>query len=290
MKPVDVFHIGPPKTATTWLYRCLKEHPEISTSPFDSVHYFDILFERGPAWYASHFKHTEARQKKFDPTPSYICSPKAPIRIYRHNPDACIIFTLRNPIDRAFSHFWHLKKQGATTLTFEKILSGYDYFSTWLEQGFLSDPIEQYLNLFSRKQLHWIIYEDLQEAPHKVFQSICQFIGIKDNFIPADLNRIINVAGQSSTLKGRIVQGFGRRFLQSTNHHLSQIGTQLLEVDKLPGSVARGTFSYWRSEKKEYLHGIDPELRSELQRTCEPEICRMEELLGIDLATWRKIN
>ena len=42
MKPVDIFHIGPQKTATTWVYRCMSEHPELAGPPRDTIHYFDM--------------------------------------------------------------------------------------------------------------------------------------------------------------------------------------------------------------------------------------------------------
>jgi len=288
MKPVQIFHIGPPKTATTWIYRCLKEHPEIAAPSKDSVHFFDMFYERDTDWYMQHFSPVLPNQKLFDPTPSYIWSSKAPSNIHRHNPEARIMFTLRNPIDRAFSHFWHLKKQGATNLDFDKILYGYDYFSTWLEPGLLGDAIERYLALFPKEQLHWILYQDIENSPHAVFRGIAEFCNVDANFIPSDLQKKINVAGPKHTLMGRLSQSVGRRLSSSSLDILSKAGDVFREIDKKPDSTVPGSLAYWTSLKKEYLRGIDPELRVKLWRICEPEIRRMEDLLNLDLSAWRK--
>lgn len=284
---VNIFHIGPPKTATTWVYECLKLHPQIAASPKDSIHYFDMHYARGHEWYAQHFSAAIPGQKLFDPTPSYIWSPKAPDRIHKYNPDARIMFTLRNPIERAFSHFWHLKKQGATTLTFDKVLYGYDYFSTWLEPGLLGKAIERYLELFSKDQLHWILYEDIENNPVTVFKNVTRFCGIDDEFTPPSLYQKVNVAGSRRTLRGRIAQSLGWRLSKSANDEWVRIGEMLLESEKTPAATRPGSLAYWTSGKKEYLRGIDPELRFELQTICEPEIGRMEDLLEIDLSAWR---
>ena len=112
MKPVDIFHIGPQKTGTTWIYRCSREHPEIAVPPKDSIHYFDMFYPRGRGWYAEFFADAKPGQKLIDPTPSYIRSPLAAARIYEENPEAKIVLCLRHPIERAFSHYWHEKKRG----------------------------------------------------------------------------------------------------------------------------------------------------------------------------------
>ena len=85
MKPVEIFHIGPQKTATTWVYRCLREHADIDSPATDAIHYFNIFYHRGRDWYASHF-HSQSRQKKrFDPSYSYFRSTVAAQRIYKEN-------------------------------------------------------------------------------------------------------------------------------------------------------------------------------------------------------------
>ena len=120
MRSVDVFHIGPQKAATTWVYRCLEEHLSIACPPTGSIHYYDIFYARGQDWYAQFFEEARPDQLLIDPTYTYIRSPWAPRRIVKDSPNAKIIFCLRNPIERAFSHYWHEKKKGKIAFDFEE--------------------------------------------------------------------------------------------------------------------------------------------------------------------------
>ena len=95
---VQLFHVGPQKSGTTWIYRCLAEHPGVAVPPRDSIHFFDMHFGRGDGWYLEHFQDAHADQPLFDPTPSYLRSPWAPRRIAAHNPGARIALCLRHPV------------------------------------------------------------------------------------------------------------------------------------------------------------------------------------------------
>jgi len=165
MRPVDIFHIGPQKTATTWIYRCMLEHPELAGPPKDTIHYFDMFYGKGRDWYAGHFDDAPPSCKLFDPTPSYVRSPWAARRIAQENPSAKIVLCLRNPLERAFSHYWHEKKKAHTNLDFASALSNYDCYASWLEPGFLAEHIEQYLRYFPREQLLCQSFDRLESDP-----------------------------------------------------------------------------------------------------------------------------
>ena len=125
----DIFYLGPPKTASTWLYQCMKEHPEVVTTNYDTVHYYDIFYSQGEEWYRDQFNKLKSENEKyFDATPSYIQTRCAVERLVRENPKAKIIIGLRNPIERAFSHYWHLKKKGMIKYDFSKVLDNYTLF------------------------------------------------------------------------------------------------------------------------------------------------------------------
>lgn len=275
MKPVSFFHIGPQKSATTWVYKCLKEHPEVACPPKDTIHYFDMFYSKGRKWYANFFKDASPNQKLFDPTASYIRSPWAPRRIVRENEQAKIVLCLRNPVDRAFSHYWHEKEKRKIAFQFKEVLENYDLFSSWIEPGFYAEYIERYLRYFPRDQILCLKFDDLKKNSQLFLRRLLRFLEIDDSFTPSWVNKKANTAGSERTIPNVLWRRVRAR--------LQRIGKRdivnAVEMSPILGNLV------W--DQDEYKRGIDDDLRCELQEICEPEIQRLEELLDINLAHWR---
>jgi hypothetical protein len=274
MRPVDIFHIGPQKAATTWVYRCFLEHPEIACAPTDSIHYYNIHYEKGGRWYATFFQDAERDQLLFDQTPSYIRSPWAPRRIAEDNPDAKIICCLRNPVDRAFSHYWHEKKKGKIAFDFREVLDNYDLFSSWIEPGFYSRHLERYLEHFSRDQLLCLPFVQLKEDDEAFLRRILEFVGVEASFKPSWLGKKSNEAGSRRTITHAIWRRVRRRLRWAGQEEFVET------IEEAP------VIGNWVCDRDEYERGMDEATRSELLNICEPEIRRTEELLDLDLEHW----
>lgn len=264
-KHISLFHIGPPKAATTWAYYNLKAHPQIATSPRDTVHYYDMHFHKGRDWYDDHFLLAKEGQLLFDPTPSYILSDTAPRRIYQDAPDARFLICLRNPVDRAFSHYWHFKKKQVIDFQFSDLLKVYDFYDSWLGYGLLADKLERWLAFFPRDRFHIIPFEQIALDPQQTYADICAFCGIDADFAPQGLTNKINAAGPRHSFTGRMIKKVSRHL--KLDHH------------PLAGRMMG---------KGEYMEGITPALRAELNKICLPDITRMEELLQHDLSHWKQ--
>jgi hypothetical protein len=272
---IDVFHIGPQKSATTWVYKCLKSHPRVGCASDDSTHYFDMRYSEGREWYARFFQHTEDGQTLIDMTPSYIRSPWVPRRIAAHNPEAKIICCLRNPIDRAFSHYWHEKKKGKIAFDFEEVLENYDLFSSWIEPGFYAEHLERYLECFSQAQMLFLRFEQLKDDDEAFIRRILEFIGVEESFSPTWLGRKANEAGGRRTFANAVWRRVRRR--------LEWVGQgELVESIESAPMVGR-----WVRDRDEYEEGMEAAVRRELLEICEPEIQRTEDLLDLDLSHWR---
>ncbi len=260
MDKVSLFHLGPPKTATTWVYHCLREHPQICTSKIDSIHYFDMHYVRGADWYDAQFEGTCGDNVvRFDPTYSYICSPRAIQRIAEYNPEARLIVCLRDPVERAFSHYWHVKKQGGTTMPFADVLRHYNNYATWLEHGFIGIGLKTILDHFPRNQLYVMMYDDLKNNPASVWQKTTQFFGIDSAFTPVALNKKVNSAGMKKTFINKAL-------------------SKMMGVGNLPGFL---------SGLDEYKRGIPVDVATDIRDVCLPEIECIETLLDIDLGEWK---
>jgi len=271
---VDVFHIGPQKAATTWVYRCFDEHPSVACPPTDAIHYYDIFYAKGEDWYARHFQGAQSDQLTFDPTFTYIRSPWAPRRIAADSPDAKIICFLRNPVSRAFSHYWHEKKKGKITFEFDEVLENYDLFSSWVEPGFYAEHLERYLKHFSRDQLLCLPFRLLKQDDEEFLRRILTFVDVDPSFQPSWLGKKANEAGGRRTFTNAVWRRVRRR--------LERLGQgELAESTENAPVVGR-----WVRDRDEYEEGMDEAVRQELLEICEPEVRRTERLLSLNLEHW----
>src|SRR5947209_8592328 len=123
VRPLPNFLIlGAQKAGTTALYAYLRWHPEITGPSFKEVSFFDRHYARGERWYRAHFP---ARRRPFvgEASPSYLFHPLVPERVARLLPDARLVAILRNPVDRAFSHYQHEVSLGREPLSFEEAVA-----------------------------------------------------------------------------------------------------------------------------------------------------------------------
>lgn len=122
---------GAQKAGTTSLYRYLEEHPNVVTPITKELAFFDRNFDRGTRWYRLHFPLSSTdnsshglrkRTISGESTAYYIFHPLAPQRIAETLPRVKIIILLRNPVDRAFSHYQHKLRRGQETLSFDEAI------------------------------------------------------------------------------------------------------------------------------------------------------------------------
>src|SRR5581483_1042107 len=122
----DFLVIGTVKSGTTTLHGWLSGHPFVEPAVRKEVHFFDYAYFRGVDWYRSHFPSECARDafvrehgRPFvtgEASPSYISHEWAPSRIARVVPEAKLVVALRNPVDRAYSHYQMSRREGEEPL------------------------------------------------------------------------------------------------------------------------------------------------------------------------------
>jgi len=287
MEPIELFHVGPQKSGTTWIYQCLREHPEVAAPVNDSVHYFDINYHRGRSWLDRFYSDRDAGKKRLDPTPSYLRSLLVPARIRQENPDARIALTMRHPVARAFSHYWHEKKKSRFNFSFSEVLDHYDLFASWIEPGFYAHHIDRLLDEFRREQLLVQRYEELASAPGDFLTELLNFYRVDSTFRPDILHERVNVA---SPREGRLARRARRKAAQwgrrvPAGEHLRSLFHTVHSGDSTRQS---GVGS--RNKRMEYLSEQPQELLEDLIAITLPETERLEAMLEIDLSAWRSVE
>jgi len=278
-RPVDFFHVGPQKTATTWVFNCLKEHPRISTSKIDSIHYYSMQYYLGQSWYMKQFSNINNIKILFDPTPNYFRSPVAPERIAKDNPKAKILICIRNPIERAFSHYWHEKKKLRFNFKFEEALDNFDLFTNWIEPGFYSIHIKRFLLYFSKNQILFQFFDNLKNDPRKFLQEILNFIGLDDHFEPSVLYQKINAA----------IPQRGKNFLLSKHYvvNFTKFIGLYNPLKKYEKSLFGNLLENYGNKRMETLKDVNPVFIEQLNEVFKSEINILEDIFNIDLSHWR---
>lgn len=268
MQKVNVFHIGPQKSGRTWLFNALKEHQQVSSSKKDSIHYMDIFHHRGESWFHGHFQ-SWSEKVILDPTYSYLRDNDAPRKIYEYNPSAKIMLTARNPVDRAFSHYWHEKKKDRFNFKFEEVLGNYDLFANWIEPGFYARHYKNYLRYFPEENIRILFFDDLIESPSEFFKDVCAFCGIANTVVPSILNRKVNAAGMFKTRRQRVLEEKIKRY--------AVLNLGLLIKNKI-----------MPTGHKEKLEDVNRCIKNELNDLYHEDICELETIAERDLSAWKK--
>ncbi len=285
MKKIDVFHIGPQKAATTWLYECIQSHSQITAAKQDSVHYFDMFYHKGDKWYLDRFKDSNINCKLVDMTPSYLRSEKAAKRIAKYNPNAKIILCIRNPIERAFSHYWHEKSRNNINYVFSDYLKNYDLFQNWIETGFYAHHIEIYKKYFPDNNILIQEFDDLKKNPTLFLKNFLSFIGVEDNYLPPNINKKANVASPVRDHK-----------IETYKNNLKKIwlGKKLMWIKgkMREKGIIRDTADLTDQQKTkvETIYNQDPSLLKELHMIYTEDVDKLQEITGKNYDHWKVIK
>ena len=184
MIEIDFLGVGAMKTATSWLHICLNEHPGIFVPRGKEIDFFSYHFNKGYEWYHSYFQNIQDGQVVGEISPSYLIDPKVPLRVYKWNPKIKLIFLLRNPLERAYSHYCMDLRMGKVGDDIEQEILPF------LEQGYYYSLIKKYLDIFPRKQMLISLHEDLKSDPGSWVKNVYSFLGADPAFQPPSLKKM----------------------------------------------------------------------------------------------------
>ncbi len=181
----DFLIIGAAKCGTTTLFHKLGQHPDISMASMKEPEFFsrDERYERGLDWYRSLFAAAEPHQRCGEASGTYTWHPSLPDaagRIARTLPDVKLIYIMRHPIERAYSHYIqqvtkHVHRDQPISVTFEQFIED---DPCCLESGNYLYQIEQYLAHFSRDRFLFLFNTDLASDGGGVLDQVCRFVGV----------------------------------------------------------------------------------------------------------------
>ncbi len=215
----DFVIVGAGKCATTSLFSWLSEHPFVRGSARKELNYFSHLYYRGDDWYRSKFplerdRWTFAAENgrpwlAAEASPSYFLHVWAPERLAKLLPDAKLIVQLRDPVDRAYSHYQMRRRDGQEPLDSfdaaigaedgrisaerERMLRDKRYSSnavarwSYLLTSRYVEHLERWFRYFARDQFHFVELGALRRDPAGVLTGVQEFLGLPVH-IPQELD------------------------------------------------------------------------------------------------------
>jgi len=210
----DFIIIGAQKSGTTSLYHYLKQHPQISPAIRKEVHFFDgglrpevDTFAKGAAWHRAHFplrRKLGHDVKVFEASPLYMFHPLAPDRIASIIPDVKLIAVLRDPVERAISHYGHEKRKGRESLPIleammaeesrlegalrEKNYKSHEFIHfSYKARGRYAEQLLRYCNRFPAENILILQNRDLLLRTRETLCSVFKFLGVNPSHKITDL-------------------------------------------------------------------------------------------------------
>jgi hypothetical protein len=215
---VDFIVIGAQKSGTTSLFRYLRAHPQIYMPTAKELEFFsnDRRYAKGLDWYAhQYFASASNGALCGEASTHYMMYPKTPERIRVFLPEVKLIALLRNPIDRAYSHYRMSVERGRETRSFAEMVAeslGKPAFTEPVDENFdylsfgqYGAILGRYLECFDRERIAVFFTDDMVRAPRRFIAEVYSFLGVNAGFLPDNIGRKYNVGGS------KIVPGLDQR-------------------------------------------------------------------------------
>lgn len=313
LRKPDFFIVGAAKAGTTSLYNYLKLHPDVYFSPIKEPHFFstDInlddmrsdfkknvqrdvgdyiknslgaprhgTFVRNEDHYQQLFSLVKNEKRVGESSVSYLFSKVAAQQIKAYNPAARVMIILREPVERAFSHYLMDLRIGYEKAGFREALNadinkerrGWGQSHLYVELGLYYEQVKRYLEVFEPANIKIMLHDDFKAAPKKLLSEVYAFLEIADKTAEIDFSIRHNKA---ELPKSRTLQAIEKMPI-----------VQKILADYIPGPLRRKLKSGFYSTDK--LPKLTMEDRKTLAHYFHDDIIKLSELINRDLSDWVK--
>ena len=280
--------IGAAKSATTTFFDILKKHEDIFVPKFKEPHFFNIdeNYLKGLDWYKkTYFKDISNESIIIDFTPTYLYHKLCAERIFDSlGPNVKFVIILRNPVDRAYSHYNHSKRDGHEVSTFEdaiklenerieKFRDKNDFLSelrcSYISQGLYFEMISAYLKYFDLNNFFIINFES------EVVQNLDQTVLKLSKFLKLDLSNLDYEihSNKSGKPKYKLLQNI------ITNNNLFRKILKIL-VPQKQRQIIRNKIKNFNKEDFVYLQLSEEKRRQLFEKYFRKDIMKLENLIG----------
>lgn len=279
---------GAGKSGTTTLWAVLRQHPDVFMPMVKDISFFssDVAprpqYHQGIDWYAGLFAGAAGHRAIGEASVSYLYDPESPRLIQKHLGMPRLVFILRDPSERAYSHYWQERKRGLRLPPFDELVrTGAPPFDRMVRTGRYATHLRRYFDYFPRESVLVLRYEELRDAPDALYRRVCAFLDIDPALIPRDTAQRTNTAAlpRSDAVEKHVLRSPALIRLART-----------LTPGRLYPWARRAFVRLKRLNRVEITYPrMSPDSRARLVERFRDEIEGTETLLGWDLSAWRRI-
>lgn len=283
--------IGAPKSGTTSLYHYFRQHPDIYLPKVKELHYFSFpelgMDSMGPddsvvrdglcqTWeqYMNQYQEVGNQSAIGDISPSYLYYSSSANKIKEKLGAVKIIAIIRNPIDKAFSQYMHMIREGLETLTFSDALAAeairreQSWGDIWryAESSLYAERLKKFIEVFGKENVKVVFFEDFTRNTPTVLTELLSFIGV-DPSVEINTNEKFNRTGVQ---KNEVISKMMR--------NPSRLKTMVKLV--IPANLRFRLRNWIINSNTGDKPELPPELRSHLLNYFQEDISSVERLLG----------
>ena len=295
---LDFCGIGVGKAGSSWIARCLGEHPAVCMPRFKETNFFlrksisasshlpalrqrELShYDEGFEWYEERFSHREPGQLCGEFSPLYFADPECAGLLYAHNPRMKLLCCFRNPADVAYSGYFELSLTHPLPGTFEAFM---DEYPQLLAYGRYYDNLQPFLKQFPRESIHLMLFDDIVADPVAAYRGLCRFLEIDSSFVPASVSQRVN---PRTVLRSRTLRNLRcaiRDLIASTAvTRKARQSLVRLGVDRIAMKLFR------LNERPGTVPPLAPETRRRLVEVFKGDVEALGELLNRDLSHWNE--
>lgn len=294
----NFFIVGAAKSATTSIYHYLSHHSDVFFPTIKEPKYFSSKYISFPQTGPGDFEFTDnptikelddylALYKKAvgykiigDASVDNLYYYQTAEDIKRFSPEAQILIILRNPVDRAFSHYAHFIRDKRETETFKRALeleefrmkSGYEFSWHYRKTGLYYEQVKNYLQVFE-KNVKVVLFEDINSRPKEILEEICIFLGINYSEINSISFTKHNTSGNA---KNKLLA-----YLVNSPNFLKKHLKKILPFRQR--SILKAHFNQINNSS---IH-LENAVREELKLYFKEDIGKLQKLINLNLSHWQ---
>ncbi|MFL6239524.1 MAG: sulfotransferase family protein [Actinomycetes bacterium] len=258
----DFLIVGAMRAGTTSLAAWLAAHPQVFMPADKELHFFQppVWGRRDVDWYREQFAGADPEQRAGEATPAYMAHRVFIERMASVVPDARLVVSLRNPVERAWSQYRHAVARGEER-SFRAVIdeelardpADWRTSGMCLARGRYAEQLRALTDYYRRDRVHVVLFEAVTAEPEPAYVAMCRFLGIDDEFRPSVL---------------------GQRF-----DPVAMLGDRMQQKD------FKGLLSLPAAGRAD-PQDMPPDMRAELQRYFAPYNEELADWLGAKLPGW----
>lgn len=281
----DFVVIGAFKAGSTSFHHYFSQHPDVFMTKVKDPTYFafdpnnKVHVERSRlkslvsdrAEYEALFDEARADQLKGEVSPYYLHSPLAPQKMKEIVPAIKMVACLRNPVERAYSHYQMMLRSGVETKSPEKAFSDNAF---WVKTSLYADEIQRYRQIFSHEQIKFVLFDDLIADPQALMSELFTFIGVRSSF---------NVNAEYKFNPGGIPKS------PWLHHGLIALKWIPMLRSYTPAFI-RSRLAQIRDKNLKSTEKLSVDVQKQWLRYYQDDILRVQDILQLDLSHWLKVK